>query len=29
MAFKTFNRALYAKIESAEGALEAPVDTTD
>ena len=29
MAFKTFNRALYAKIESAEGALEAPVDATD
>ena len=29
MAFKTFNRALYAKIESAEGALEAPVDAPD
>ena len=29
MAFKTFNRALYAKIESAEGTLNAPVDATD
>ena len=29
MAFKTFNRALYAKIESTEGTLNAPVDTGD
>ncbi len=28
MAFKTFNRALYAKIESAEGSLNAPDDDT-
>tara|TARA_R110002110_G_scaffold171854_6_gene374503 strand:- start:4289 stop:5656 length:1368 start_codon:yes stop_codon:yes gene_type:complete len=29
MAFKTFNRALYAKIESGEGTLNAPVDAPD
>jgi hypothetical protein len=28
MAFKTFNRALYAKIETAEGSLIAPDDDT-